>query len=123
METRTIDIPGLTPPTWQSVLDHEYEAWGSAPFSIDTAKTSAAHAVSRIAERLYSARRWSEAGLLSASECDLPDACQPRLRAGWQPADHTPMRPPLRDRAVSDRLSLALVVRYGPIPVIEAGSG
>ena len=27
VETRKIDIPGLTPPTWQSVLDHEYEAW------------------------------------------------------------------------------------------------
>ena len=32
-------------------------------------------------------------------------------RAGWRYSDHTPMRPPVRDRAVSDRLSLALVVQ------------
>ena len=120
VETRAIDIPGLTPPTWQSVLDHEYEAWGSAPFSIDTAMTYAAQAVMLIAQGGFSAHLWSETGLLSASECDLPAACQLRLRAGWQPPDCTPMRPPVRDRAVSDRLSLALVVRYWPISVIEA---
>jgi len=27
VETRTGDIPGLAPPTWESVLAHEYEAW------------------------------------------------------------------------------------------------
>eukprot|EP01133_Synstelium_polycarpum_P001929 gene1929-2209_t len=27
VESRTSDIPGLTPPTWQSVLAHEYEPW------------------------------------------------------------------------------------------------
>ena len=48
------DIPGLTPPTWQSVLDHEYEAWGTAPFSIDTAVTSKAQAVALITETLLS---------------------------------------------------------------------
>ena len=54
VETREVDIPGLTPPTWQSVLDHEYEAWVSAPFCIDTARTSQAQAVALIAERLLS---------------------------------------------------------------------
>jgi hypothetical protein len=57
-ETRKIDIPGLTPPTWQSVLDHEYEAWESAPFKIDTALTSpavaVAMAVAMITERFLS---------------------------------------------------------------------
>ena len=31
VETRRGDIPGLTPPTWQSLLDHEYEPWVRQP--------------------------------------------------------------------------------------------
>jgi predicted kinase len=54
VETRKIDIPGLTPPTWQSVLDHEYEAWDNAPFDIDTALTSPAEAVAMITKRFLS---------------------------------------------------------------------
>jgi len=53
VETREIDIPGLTPPTWQSVLDHEYEAWDEAPFCIDTALTSAAQAVAMLTNRFF----------------------------------------------------------------------
>lgn len=52
VETRLGDISGLTPPTWQSVLDHEYEAWAEAPFTIDTALTSPVQAVSMLAKRL-----------------------------------------------------------------------
>ena len=54
VETRMVDIPGLTPPTWQSVLDHGYEAWDEAPFCIDTALTSPVQAVSMITSRLLS---------------------------------------------------------------------
>ena len=54
VETRKIDIPGLTPPTWQSVLDHDYEAWDDAPFEIDTAITSPAEAVATITRQLLS---------------------------------------------------------------------
>jgi hypothetical protein len=39
VEIRKIDILRLTPPTWQSVLDHEYETWASDPFNLDTALT------------------------------------------------------------------------------------
>jgi predicted kinase len=52
VETRLGDILGLTPPTWQSVLDHEYEAWAEAPFTIDTALASPAQAVSMLAKHL-----------------------------------------------------------------------
>jgi len=45
VECRTGDIPGLTPPTWRSVMAHEYEAWAQAPLSVDTANLSAAEAV------------------------------------------------------------------------------
>ena len=37
VETRTGDIPGLVPPTWASVLAHEYEAWDEVPLTLDTA--------------------------------------------------------------------------------------
>lgn len=50
VETRKSDIPGLIPPTWQSVLDHEYEAWADASLTIDTARTSASEAVTIITE-------------------------------------------------------------------------
>jgi len=51
VETRVVDIPGLTPPTWQSVLDHEYESWDDASFCIDTALASPVQAVSMITSR------------------------------------------------------------------------
>ncbi|MFV3014986.1 AAA family ATPase [Pseudomonas sp. KHB2.9] len=58
IETRLGDIPGLIPPTWQSVLDHEYEAWAEAPFCIDTALTSPEQAVSMLTEGLLSSEQW-----------------------------------------------------------------
>jgi hypothetical protein len=54
VETRAGDIPGLTPPNWQSVLDHEYEPWVKAPFCIDTASASPVQAVSMIINRFLS---------------------------------------------------------------------
>ena len=48
VETREVDVAGLTPPTWQSVLDHEYEAWLSVPFTVDTAMMSADQVVELI---------------------------------------------------------------------------
>lgn len=52
VECRTGDIPGLTPPTWRSVMAHEYEAWAQAPLSVDTANLSAAEAVERLLAHL-----------------------------------------------------------------------
>ena len=56
VETRPGDVPGLTPPSWQSVLDHEYEAWADAPFSIDTALMSPVQAVSIVTQHLIGGR-------------------------------------------------------------------
>lgn len=50
--TRLGDVPGLTPPTWQSVLDHEYESWAEPPLRIDTALTSPVQAVSMVTKCL-----------------------------------------------------------------------
>ncbi|WP_082648081.1 AAA family ATPase [Lysobacter antibioticus] len=54
VENRQVDIAGLTPPTWKSVLGHEYEAWIEAPFCIDTALLSSAEAAAVIINRFLS---------------------------------------------------------------------
>lgn len=48
VEGRTIDIPGLNPPGWASVLAHDYEPWSGPRMIIDTAAMSAADAASKI---------------------------------------------------------------------------
>ncbi|WP_248730641.1 AAA family ATPase [Pseudomonas sp. MWU13-2517] len=52
VETRTGDIPGLTPPTWQSVAAHEYAAWAEPTLTLDTANVTPAQSVALILERL-----------------------------------------------------------------------
>jgi len=52
VKTRQVDIPGLTPPTWQSVMNHEYEAWNREPFTVDTALYSPAQALAAIVDYL-----------------------------------------------------------------------
>ena len=56
VETRTGDIPGLIPPTWQSVLAHEYEAWESGPLEIDTALMTPEQAVTVVSRLARSPR-------------------------------------------------------------------
>ena len=48
VETRVGDITGLVPPTWQSVLAHEYEAWDAPLLTLDTAFMTTTDAVSTI---------------------------------------------------------------------------
>ncbi len=52
VETRVGDIPGLVPPTWQSVTAHEYTAWTQPPLTLDTASVTPAQSVALILERL-----------------------------------------------------------------------
>lgn len=52
VESRTSDIPGLTPPTWQSVLAHEYEPWAESPLTVDTARLSPHEALTMINAQL-----------------------------------------------------------------------
>lgn len=52
VETRTVDVPGLKPPTWQSVLEHEYEVWGEGPLRLDSAVISPDEAVEAIVEHV-----------------------------------------------------------------------
>jgi hypothetical protein len=48
VEQRQSDVPGLIPPSWQSVLDHDYEPWLPAPLTVDTAQLSIDQAVELI---------------------------------------------------------------------------
>lgn len=52
VESRTGDISGLVPPTWQSVLAHEYEAWNTPPLTVDTALMTADQAVNSVMMRI-----------------------------------------------------------------------
>lgn len=52
VETRQVDIPGLTPPAWQSVMNHDYEPWDTDPFTVDTALDSPAEALAAIVEHI-----------------------------------------------------------------------
>ena len=52
VETRTVDVPGLKPPTWLSVLQHDYEAWGEGPLWLDSALISPDEAVDAIIEHV-----------------------------------------------------------------------
>lgn len=48
VESRSGDIAGLAPPTWQSVLAHEYERWDELPLTVDTAVVTADQAVALV---------------------------------------------------------------------------
>ncbi|SDG84183.1 Predicted kinase [Pseudomonas flavescens] len=50
VESRVSDVPGLVAPHWQSVVAHEYEPWGQAPLTIDTALTTPEAAQALLAE-------------------------------------------------------------------------
>lgn len=52
VENRRSDVPGLVPPTWQSVLAHDYEPWADAVLLVDTAVLSIEQALDDIAQRL-----------------------------------------------------------------------
>ncbi|MFI8480096.1 AAA family ATPase [Pseudomonas sp. NPDC078700] len=54
VESRSSSIAGLTPPTWQSVMQHDYQAWDSAPFTIDTALITPEQAVNMIISHINS---------------------------------------------------------------------
>ena len=48
VEGRTVDVPGLTPPTWQEVVERDYRPWTRERLVIDTAGRDAPACVSEI---------------------------------------------------------------------------
>lgn len=51
VDSRTTDVPGLVLPTWQQVVDREYEAWDTA-YVVDTAGRSLEEAVAQAEARV-----------------------------------------------------------------------
>ena len=45
VEERMSDIPGLTPPTWQAVMRHDFQPWDQARLILDTARLSPEQAI------------------------------------------------------------------------------
>jgi len=52
VEGRKADIPDFQLPTWQSVLERQYDPWVSAHLVVDTSKFSVEHSVEAIMQRL-----------------------------------------------------------------------
>lgn len=52
IETRKINVPGLPRPSWQEVLDREYERWHRSRLVLDTARLSVEACVAAIADAL-----------------------------------------------------------------------
>ncbi|HEY0107035.1 MAG TPA: AAA family ATPase [Rhizomicrobium sp.] len=48
VETRTVDVPGLVPPSWREVMAHEYAPFDRDRLVIDTARLSRAAALAEI---------------------------------------------------------------------------
>jgi predicted kinase len=61
VETRAIDIAGLTPPTWQQVIDREYEPWDRPRLVLDTAHRTPA-------ETLKELRSWIDGNSTDPAE-------------------------------------------------------
>ena len=55
VEGRKADIPNFQLPTWQSVLERQYDPWESAHLVVDTAKFSVEQSVEAIIQRLSAA--------------------------------------------------------------------
>jgi predicted kinase len=51
VETRTIDVAGLTPPTWQQVVDRQYEPWDRPRLVVDTANRTPADTLEELRSR------------------------------------------------------------------------
>jgi predicted kinase len=63
VETRASDVDGLVKPTWEDVVGREYETWNRPHLVIDSARTPAPEAVTRVADEVKSARTRAPASL------------------------------------------------------------
>ncbi|MBC2601269.1 AAA family ATPase [Puniceicoccus vermicola] len=56
IETRKNEVPGLRLPSWQDVLDRDYEKWTEDRIVIDTATTSIDRAFQDLLKKLWASR-------------------------------------------------------------------
>ena len=57
VERRVTDVPGLVLPTWQDVIDRQYEPWDTQPLIIDTANKTAGEALDQLQKAIAAARK------------------------------------------------------------------
>jgi predicted kinase len=55
VETRTIDVPGLQPPTWDKVLAHDYQPWEQPHTVLETANRTVAEALDELRAQIQNA--------------------------------------------------------------------
>jgi predicted kinase len=60
VETRTSDVEGLDLPSWNQVLEREYEPWDREHLVIDTAELSVEESVAKIQHSLDRIRYWMD---------------------------------------------------------------
>ena len=65
VETRASDIPGLKPPSWTSVMRHEFEPWDRPHLILDTSRLSAADAISLVEQHTGQASRPADVQFIS----------------------------------------------------------
>ena len=59
VETRTADVTGLELPSWQAVVDRDYESWDSPQLIVlDTAVLSVEQSVARLVQAIEVPVRW-----------------------------------------------------------------
>ena len=52
VETRSVDVPGLTPPDWQAVVERDYHDWDRERLTVDTAGGSVDESLEPILQAL-----------------------------------------------------------------------
>lgn len=48
VQTRVLDVPGLAPPSWQEIVEREYEPWSRPHLVLDTGTRSAAECAAAV---------------------------------------------------------------------------
>jgi predicted kinase len=57
VESRVTDVPRLVLPTWQDVIDRQYEPWDTQPLVIDTANKTVGEALEQLRKAIAAARK------------------------------------------------------------------
>jgi len=55
VETRSVDLAGLIPPTWEQVMEREYESWHRPRIALDTSNLSTTEALIELRSRIEDA--------------------------------------------------------------------
>lgn len=57
VESRVTDVPGLVSPTWQDVIDRQYEPWDTQPLVVETANKTVGEALDQLRKAIAGVRK------------------------------------------------------------------